>query len=92
MNLMREKLADCRKRRELHQKRKEKLATRMRRSRTYKLHPIIQAKDAKKETIHDKDELTVIGADVEGLYPALEDIEVALICYNAIMQIPEHQL
>ena len=27
----------------------------------------------------------IVGADVEGLYPALKDIEVAEICYRAIM-------
>jgi hypothetical protein len=27
----------------------------------------------------------VIGADVEGLFPSLPDVEVAVICYNAIM-------
>ena len=28
----------------------------------------------------------IIGSDVEGLYPALDDLEVANICYHAILR------
>jgi hypothetical protein len=31
-------------------------------------------------------ELVVIGADAEGLYPSLTDVEVANICYKAVME------
>ena len=32
------------------------------------------------------EELVVVGADVKSLYPSLPDVEVALICYGAIMR------
>ena len=30
-------------------------------------------------------ELVIVGADIEALYPSLTDLEVAQICYDAIM-------
>ena len=35
--------------------------------------------------VQDKLELVVIGSDVGALYPSLSDIEVALICYQAVI-------
>ena len=53
---------------------------------TWKGERLIYAKDAKPEDIQDALDLVVVGADVEALYPNLSDIEVALICYKAIME------
>ena len=38
-----------------------------------------------KEIIQDNDEIVIVGSDVEALYPSLSDVEVALICFDAIM-------
>ena len=46
----------------------------------------MEAKDTiRKEVVQDEEDLVVTGADVEGLYPNLSDIEVAQICFEAIM-------
>ena len=86
MKMMRGKMTRCRKRQELLEKRKQKILNRQRVSKTYKGKRIIEAKDViRQEIIQDKDDLVVTGADVEGLYPSLSDIEVALIVFEAIM-------
>ena len=36
--------------------------------------------------VQDELELIVVGADVEALYPSLTDVEVANLCYQAIMK------
>ena len=36
--------------------------------------------------IQQFENIKIVGADVEELYPSLSDIEVALICFRAIMQ------
>ena len=36
--------------------------------------------------VQDDLELIVVGADVEALYPSLTDVEVANLCYQAIMK------
>jgi hypothetical protein len=47
---------------------------------------IIDAKDiSNKNLVQDGRDLVVTGADVEGLYPSLSDIEVAIIVYEAVM-------
>ena len=36
--------------------------------------------------IQDEIEMVIVGADVEALYMSLTDLEVALICYDAVMK------
>ena len=38
-----------------------------------------------RKEVQDDLEMVVVGADVEALYPSLTDIEVAEICYEAVM-------
>jgi hypothetical protein len=85
MKMMREKLTTCRKKKEFHERRKRKLADRKKRSRTYRGEKVVDAKDVKAGTMQDE-ELVVIGADVKSLYPSLPDVEVAMICYEAILK------
>ena len=54
--------------------------------KTWKGEKMIHARDANPNDIQDTLELVVVGADVEALYPNLSDIEVALICYQAVME------
>ena len=53
------------------------------RKQTYKTHKgekIIEAKDiSNRNLVQDSKDLVVTGADMEGLYPPLCDIEVAII-------------
>ena len=45
------------------------------------------AEDMPSGLAQDMKEVVVVGADVEALYPNLKDIEIANICYDAIMKI-----
>ena len=36
--------------------------------------------------VQDNLELVVVGTDVESLYPSLTDVEVANLCYHAVMK------
>mgnify|MGYP007048517881 CR=1 FL=1 len=47
---------------------------------------MIFAKDMDNAMVHDPKELVVVGADVEALYPNLVDIEIANICYDAVIK------
>ena len=45
----------------------------------------MEATDTETGAVHDED-LVVVGTDVKSLYPSLPDVEVAVICYKAIMK------
>ena len=50
---------------------------------------LLAAKDLEDEElgkIQENKKTVIVGADVEALYPSLIDIEVAIICYNAIVE------
>ena len=47
---------------------------------------LVHAKDVANDCVQDHLQLVVVGADVEALYPNLTDIEVANLCYEAIMK------
>ena len=47
---------------------------------------IIYARDVDNARVQDHQEVVVVGADVEALYPNLVDIEIANICYEAIIK------
>ena len=47
---------------------------------------VVYAKDVDNDEVQNKGELVVVGADVEALYPSLQDIEIANVCYNTIMK------
>ena len=78
-------MTTCRKRKEFHERRKRKIQNRKKRSKTYKGEKVLEARDIEIGAIHDE-ELVVVGADVKSLYPSLPDVEVAVICYKAIMR------
>ena len=47
---------------------------------------ILYARDVINSMVQDEQEVVVIGADVVALYPNLTDLEVANICYEAVMK------
>ena len=47
---------------------------------------MIFAKHVDNSMVHDPKEFEVVGADVEALYPNLVDIEIANICYDAVIK------
>ena len=54
-------------------------------ARTMRGHRLLASTRMENERIQKADEKVIIGADVEGLYPALRDLEVAAICYKAVI-------
>ena len=47
---------------------------------------IIEASRSESKDIQETGELVIVGADAEALYPSLKDIEVAIVCFNAILE------
>ena len=47
---------------------------------------VTHAKDVDNVLVQDGEEMVVVGADVEALYPSMVDVEIANIAYNAIMK------
>ena len=56
-----------------------------RKPRTINDQKVTYATDVERSLVQDEEELVLVGADVVGLYPSLVDIEVANICYDAVM-------
>ena len=86
MNMMRGKMMKSRKRQELLEKREQRLMNRQKIAKMFNGRRVLEARDTiRKEVIQDEEDLVVTGADMEGLYPNLSDIEVAQLCFEAIM-------
>jgi hypothetical protein len=92
MEYLRYKMTLVRKRKKMEEKQiRARLDGKGRRkAQTYKGARIIEASEKTSEEIQDKSEVVIIGSDVCALYPSLTDIEVALICYQAILYIAMH--
>ena len=52
----------------------------------WKGEKVVYARDVDNALVQDHGDLVVVGADVEALYPSLVDVEIANLCYNAIMK------
>lgn len=52
----------------------------------WKGEKVVYAKDVPNSRVQDRGDLLVVGANVEALYPSLQDIEIANVCYNTIMK------
>ena len=83
MTMMRGKMEKCRKRKAVLEKRQKRLMKRKMTSKSHMGEKSIDAKDISiRNLVQDGRDLVVTGADVEGLYPSLSDIEVAIIVYG----------
>ena len=82
---MRRKMMESRKSKENQDARKVKVITN-RVVKTYRGQKIIDARDVPENNLIQSEELVVVGSDVEALYPSLSDVEVAVICFNAVME------
>ena len=87
MNYLRTRMTMVRKKNEankqLNNARLQK--TGLRRAKTQKGAAIIEANMRTLEDIQDQNDVVIVGSDVCALYPSLNDIEVAIICYQAIL-------
>ena len=87
MRMMRTKMKLLRKKNELQPVTDELKLKKIRmRAKTITGEKIIHASRMESSKVQKTGERVIVGADVEGLYPALEDLEVANICYNAILR------
>ena len=84
MNFMRDKMRMTRERKQLQNRQKKAQETM--KPRTVRGKRLLEGRDVKTGEIQEQEELVIVGSDVEALYPSLSDIEVALICSDAIMQ------
>ena len=67
-------------------KREQRLMNRKNRAKMFNGKRLLEAKNTtRQEIIQDEKDLVITGAEVEELYPNLSDIEVAQICFEAIM-------
>ena len=56
-------------------------------AKTSKGRKLLRSQDVPREKVQDRSSpMVIVGSDVEALYPSLEDIKVAEICYNAVMK------
>ena len=87
MKMIREKMTESRKRNEAQEIRNAILVRRRRveKPTQWNGEDLVYAEDVGNEMVQDEVDLVVVGADVEALYPSLTDLEVAQICYEAIM-------
>ena len=89
--MMREKMEMVRRRKEYHEKRaqvniKLREGRKNRKTRNPQERTVVETWEVSGENnIQDKSELVIVGADVAALYPSLNDIEVAIIIFNAIL-------
>ena len=86
MKSIRDKMTASRKRRD-RQEVEDAMITRRRRtlSKTWKGERLIHASEAQNSSIQEELDLVVIGSDVQALYPSLSDVEVGIICYQAVI-------
>jgi hypothetical protein len=85
MRLIRNKMVDARRAAD-RSKAEDAVLIRKEYKKTWMGEDLTHAKDVDNERVQDVLQLVVIGADVEALYPSLTDIEVANICFEAIMK------
>jgi hypothetical protein len=76
-------ITTCRKRKELHERRKWKINNRKRMAISYKGQKVFESDE--NVSIQEEDGLVVVGADVEGVYPSLPDVEVAIV-YKTVLE------
>ena len=84
--MMRDKMEKCRKRQAVMEKRQHRLMKRRQASKSHMGEKIVEARDiTNKNLVQDNKDLVVTGADVEGLYPSLSDIDVEIIVYETVI-------
>jgi hypothetical protein len=54
--------------------------------KTFKGERLFHANEVHNSRVQEELDLVVVGSDVEALYPSLTDIEVGLICFQAVME------
>ena len=86
MRYLRERMTMVRQRKEVNEmKIRDKLDRKGRKTKTYKGAKILEAIEKTLDDIQVDSEVVIIGSAVCALYPSLTDIEVAIICYQAIL-------
>ena len=84
MRMIRNKMAEARRAADRDEAMKTKVVEPP--MKLWKGEKVVYAKDVDNDRVQDHGELVVVGADVEALYPSLQDIETANVCYNTIMK------
>ena len=85
MKIIRDKMTQSRKRKENQEIKNAILVQKKSLPKTWRGEKLSYARDVDNKLVQDEVEMVIVGADVEALYPSLTDLEVAQICYDAIM-------
>ena len=85
MRMIRNKMVEAR-RADDKQQSKDAILVRRQLTKTWRGERLTHARDVANDQVQDVLELVVVGADVVALYPSLTDIEIANICFEAIMK------
>ena len=85
MKMIRNKMVEAR-RADDKQQSKDAILVRRQLLKTWRGERLTHARDVANDQVQDVLELVVVGADVVALYPSLTDIEIANICFEAIMK------
>ena len=84
MRFMRDKMKIARERKQFNSRLKNSQQSRQ--TETVRGKRLLEGREVQnKEMIQDEEMMVIVGSDVEALYPSLSDVEVALICFDAIM-------
>jgi hypothetical protein len=83
--MIRNKMVEAR-RADDKQQSKDPILVRRQLPKTWRGERLNDARDVANDQVQDVLELVVVGADVVALYPSLTDIEIANICFEAIMK------
>ena len=87
MRQIRDKMESTRKKKEQTSMERDITLERKRQPKTWRGQRLVRAKEVSTDRIQDKDTpMVCVGSDVEALYPSLEDVTVAEICFTAIME------
>ena len=63
------------------------ILTEKREAKTWRGQKLVGGREVNNSQVQDRDKkMLVVGSDVEALYPSLEDMAVAEICYKAVME------
>ena len=85
MNMIRRKMSESRKKADRMKAGDLAVVRKQHHPKTYKGQRLLSAKDVVVGEAQDDLEVVVIGSDVSALYPSLDDLEVGIICYDAVM-------
>ena len=82
--LIRRKMMEARKKK--YQKKEKDALLCKKQIKTWQGQTLSSSKEMENKDVQDALEMVIVGSDVQALYPSLQDVDVAIICYEAVMK------